>query len=105
MMGLFQGDSHGNGEWAAPLSANVVGVASVTRPLTGGCGGLYRDLFCTSRVSGWGSQAPRSPLRLSVSPSGAAHPGPQDSFICDPGWLPGTSGPTLAYSSLFSSRS
>lgn len=27
MMGLFQGDSHGNGEWAAPLSANVVGVA------------------------------------------------------------------------------
>lgn len=81
MMGLFQGDSHGNGEWAAPLSANVVGVASVACPLTGGCGGLYRDLFCTSRVSGWGSPAPCSPLPLSVSPSGAARPGPQDSFI------------------------
>lgn len=32
VMGLFQGDSHGNGEWEAPLSANVVGVASVACP-------------------------------------------------------------------------
>ena len=32
MMGLFQGDSNGNGEWEAPLSANVVGVASVACP-------------------------------------------------------------------------
>lgn len=66
-MGLFQGDSHGNGEWEAPLSANVVGVALVACPPTGGCGGLYRDLSCTSWVSSWGFPAPPSPLPLSVT--------------------------------------